>query len=292
MKIKRKPVMAAYAPIIGRDLEWFEADVKSYIGKNVASLRKFLKDQDFKCDFTAMDVYGPDTGSETWVLMTEAGKVKVNFVYDSKSVNRPRPKGDTSFSALRNANAGKRIEGGVTSAYVVDEQDPDAIAAEEERLFSSTRFNSGKRPVKAADDPNYGDITDLAEESAYSYVVQARNEFASLLSFVDDILRDEFGSSYDTAGTVSYGGHGSAIFTITPKCDGEWLDDYALNIYYDVYGVEVTGFLGRPYRMVVKPAINDDVIAYGNSFDDIQVEVAQDIAESCRVHYEEDVTML
>lgn len=170
MKITRKRITASasgtvYAPIIGRDLEWFESDVKGYIGKNVASLKRFLKDQDFKQDFTAMDVYGPDTGSETWVLRTEAGMVKVHFVYDSKSVNRPRPKGDTSFSALRNANAGKRIDGAVTSAYVSDEQDPNLIAQEEPRLFSSTQINAD-----AADIP---EITnqDRYEETFYDIYI-------------------------------------------------------------------------------------------------------------------------
>lgn len=155
---------------------------------------------------------------------------------------------------------------------------------------SNSSRRIAKRRVMAAsdDDPNFGDIAGLAKQSAYSYIVTARQGFERLLKFVDEVLRDEFNSSYRTAGTVSLGDTDtSAIFTITPVCDDEWLEDSALNIYYDVFGVEAKGFAGRPYRMVVKAAINDDVIAYGDNFDDIQVEVAQDIAESCRLNWDE-----
>lgn len=129
---------AKYAPIIGRDLDWFENDVEKYVGKKATTIRKFLEGQDFVLD----EMSGParDSAWESWRLDTEAGNIQVIFYFDLIPVK----------------GSNKLNEGKITKAYVEDNQDAGTIRDEEARLFSSKKVSCSvktskiKKAVKAS----------------------------------------------------------------------------------------------------------------------------------------------
>lgn len=285
-KTTKRSVMAASSKIRQR----VDDMLKGFIGMNYDDVDDILWKKGFRDGAS-----GPDYDGGKYIGRTDE-RICYKKGYDGFQVVIKYHQYPDEEMDRRMGRTGYKKSGEVYDAYTEDLIEEET---EYDDIFDSRSIRGrsvkasrkiAKRRVMAAydDDPNFGDIAGLAKESAYSYIVIARQGFERLRKFVDEVLNDEFNSTYRTAGTESPGDTDtSAIFTITPVSDGELLEDSALNIYYDVFGVEVGRFAGRPYRMVVKSAINDDVIAYGNTFDDIQVEVAQDIAESCRLDWDE-----
>ena len=177
--IKASASGAKYAPIIGRDLDWFENDIERYVGKNAATLKKFLKDQDFVLD----EMSGParDSAWESWRLDTEAGNIMVVFYYD----------------LIPTPNSGRLKDGKVTKAYVEDNQDAGAIRDEEARLFSSRKISGSKKRIVADEyyPENYSDL-------GYDGLDEAVKQFDELRSILSTILGelDEFAEEYDEWG--------------------------------------------------------------------------------------------
>ena len=151
MKITRKRITASasgtvYAPIIGRDFEWFKSDAERYVGKSAESIRRFLKENDFREDskMTVPHIInGTAQMAEMWTLTTDAGSIEITFYYDASS----------------------REYGKVLRVFVEDKQDPKLIADEESRLFSSTQIMAD-----AADVGEYDDET--SEEIYYSLSIE------------------------------------------------------------------------------------------------------------------------
>ena len=170
MKITRKRITASasgtvYAPIIGRDFEWFKSDAERYIGKSVESIRRFLKDNDFRRDITKRVPHTLNQSApmaEQWTLVTEAGSIELTFCYDESS----------------------RGSGNVHRVFVEDKQDPKLIADEESRLFSSTQIMAD-----AADVGEYDDET--SEEIYYSLSIEENpqgNYYETLDEAIDSAM--------------------------------------------------------------------------------------------------------
>lgn len=200
--IKASASGAKYAPIIGRDLDWFENDIERYVGKNAATLKKFLKDQDFVLD----EMSGParDSAWESWRLDTEAGNIMVVFYYD----------------LIPTPNSGRLKDGKVTKAYVEDNQDAGAIRDEEARLFSSRKISGSKKRIVADEyyPENYADL-------GYGGLDNAIDQFNELRSILKNILAemDEFAENYD-----EWGGKTPAIEMFSGPDDAQ---DFADEFY-------------------------------------------------------------
>ena len=272
MKIKRISIKASsmnllqgknggktYAPIIGRDFEWLKNDIESYKGKNAKGLFDFLRENDFSYDTRFMSTHGAPTAidngnknitHERWVLKTEAGEIRVVIDYEG-----------SQYSKL----------GKVFEVFVYDEQNPDLIAQEEDRILNSTK--TSKRPIRAARTEtiqylNFDELSDEQKDQAVKIFMEsdtANRWFDDdMMDFYHDRVSEFAGTLYDSTGIKvdtkklywESSSHGPYP---------EWKLDEVLGDYDDNNGVSASfyGSLDAKFDTILIEEMGDS-IAIGN----------------------------